>query len=118
MTRARLALTVAALAAVTVALAGCEKPNPGASVFSGTTTQYRQAACWAAKLGLQDSTAASELMQPLLMQLSAFWCRPQVFGATVTVCFTDSMTTSSQGNGFFIVHCHASKGNAHIVSGF
>ena len=41
-----------------------------------------QAACWAAKLGLQDSTAASELMQPLLMQLSVnqadftlFWRR-------------------------------------------
>ena len=59
MTRARLALTVAALAAVTVALAGCEKPNPGASVYSGTTTQYRQAACWSAD-GSIDATACAQ----------------------------------------------------------
>lgn len=60
MTRARLAVTVAALAAVTVALAGCEKPNPGASVFSGTTTQYRQAACWAADGGTIDANACAQ----------------------------------------------------------
>ena len=47
MTRARLslALTGACLAALT--LTGCEKPAPSATVFSGTTSTYREAACWA-----------------------------------------------------------------------
>ena len=31
---------------ISLGLTACEKPNPGASVFSGTTTEFRQAACW------------------------------------------------------------------------
>lgn len=28
-------------------LSGCTKPGPGAGVFSGTTSEYRSASCWA-----------------------------------------------------------------------
>lgn len=40
------AAAVVAVAAALV-LSGCEKPAPGVSVFSGTTTEHRQAVCWA-----------------------------------------------------------------------
>ena len=43
---ARVALVLAAGIAVILGVAGCEKPNPGASVFSGTTSQWREADCW------------------------------------------------------------------------
>ena len=39
-------VAVVAVAAALV-LSGCEKPAPGVSVFSGTTTEHRQAVCWA-----------------------------------------------------------------------
>ena len=42
-------LAVIALAAGTVAaLSGCEKPNPGVTVFSGTNSERQQAICWSA----------------------------------------------------------------------
>lgn len=34
-------------AAAGLILTACEKPAPGASVFSGTSTEYRTAVCWA-----------------------------------------------------------------------
>lgn len=37
-------LTLAAATATT--LAACEKPNPGVTVFSGTSSQRAQAICW------------------------------------------------------------------------
>ena len=47
MNRARTALVILGSAALVVGLAGCSKPTPGASVFSGTTSQFRHAVCWA-----------------------------------------------------------------------
>ena len=41
-----LALSLVALGAG-LALSGCTKPTPGATVFSGTTSEFRQATCWA-----------------------------------------------------------------------
>lgn len=38
---------VAALVLIPLVIAGCTKPNPGASVFAGTTSQWREAVCWA-----------------------------------------------------------------------
>lgn len=34
------------MALATLALAGCEKPYPGVSVWSGTTTEFVRALCW------------------------------------------------------------------------
>ena len=47
MTGTRAVLLIPVLAAAALGLTACEQPNPGASVFSGTTSQWRQAACWA-----------------------------------------------------------------------
>ncbi len=44
MNRRRAALVIVASTALALGLSGCEKPNPGASVFSGTTTQFQRAA--------------------------------------------------------------------------
>jgi hypothetical protein len=46
MTRARTALVVAGSVLLVAGLSACEKPNPGATVFSGTTSRWQQAACW------------------------------------------------------------------------
>jgi hypothetical protein len=43
----RVAALVAAAAATGLLLTACEKPAPGVSVFSGTTTEWREAVCWA-----------------------------------------------------------------------
>ena len=40
------AAVTALLVAATAGLAGCEKPAPGISVFSGTSSAYREALCW------------------------------------------------------------------------
>ncbi|MBK9738290.1 MAG: hypothetical protein IPO93_01965 [Actinobacteria bacterium] len=46
MMRARTATVLAGSAILVLSLAGCDKPNPGASVFSGTTSQFQRASCW------------------------------------------------------------------------
>jgi hypothetical protein len=46
MNRARTALVLAGSALLVAGLSACEKPNPGATVFSGTTSRWQQAACW------------------------------------------------------------------------
>lgn len=44
----RLLLTAGAASVLLLAVTGCEKPNPGVSVWSGTTSQHTQALCWSA----------------------------------------------------------------------
>ncbi len=39
-------MVLAGSALLAAGLTACDKPTPGASVFSGTTSQWRQAACW------------------------------------------------------------------------
>jgi len=39
-------MSLPVLALASLALVGCDKPAPGISVTSGTTTEYRQALCW------------------------------------------------------------------------
>ena len=60
MKHARLPLILVGAAALVLGLTGCEKPNPGASVFSGTTTQWRQAACWADEGESIDADACAQ----------------------------------------------------------
>lgn len=60
MNRARIALIVAASTTLALGLTGCDKPNPGASVFSGTTSQHRKAVCWAFDSDQLDPGACAE----------------------------------------------------------
>ncbi len=60
MTRARLPLVIAGAAVLALGLTACEKPNPGATVFSGTTSQFRQAACWAFDADALDADACAQ----------------------------------------------------------
>lgn len=46
MTSRRLAASAAGVVVLALALVGCTKPGPGITVFSGTSSAYRAAACW------------------------------------------------------------------------
>jgi hypothetical protein len=59
-------LAVIALAAGTAAaLTGCEKPNPGVTVFSGTNSEHAQALCWSpdAAESVQARGCAGDILQ-------------------------------------------------------
>ncbi len=60
MTRGRLPLTLAGVAVLALGLTACEKPNPGATVFSGTSSQSRQAACWGFDGASIDANACAQ----------------------------------------------------------
>ncbi len=62
MPRRRAALALLALV-LPLGLAACEKPNPGASVFSGTTTEYQQAACWQADGAIDIAGCARDVLE-------------------------------------------------------
>jgi hypothetical protein len=63
MKRTRVALLATVLGVAALGLAACEKPNPGASVFSGTTTKWREAACWAATGSIDANACAQEVIE-------------------------------------------------------
>jgi hypothetical protein len=66
MTLRRIALA-AAVAVAGLALTACEKPAPGVSVFSGTTTEHRAALCWSfSGETLQPEQCAQDLVQRAL----------------------------------------------------
>lgn len=46
MNSARRSLAITLVALSPLALAGCEKPNPGITVWSGTRSEHTQALCW------------------------------------------------------------------------
>ena len=46
MTSRRLAAVAAGAVVLALALVGCTKPGPGITVFSGTSSANREAACW------------------------------------------------------------------------
>lgn len=60
MNRGRLSLLVVGTATAALVLTGCQKPAPGASVFSGTTTAHSQAACWAFEGPSVDADACAQ----------------------------------------------------------
>jgi hypothetical protein len=47
------------LSSLVLALAGCEHPRPGATAWSGTTSEYRPALCWADQ-GVVDTQSCAE----------------------------------------------------------
>jgi hypothetical protein len=48
----RVAAVAAALALSSLLLAGCDKPGPSITVFSGSTSEHREALCWSPDAGL------------------------------------------------------------------
>ena len=52
----------AGLVLLPLALAACTKPNPGATVFSGTSSVHREAACWSADGALEASQCSQDLI--------------------------------------------------------
>jgi hypothetical protein len=46
MTSSRRSAAIGLLVLSPLALAGCEKPNPGVTVWSGTNSEHVQALCW------------------------------------------------------------------------
>ncbi len=52
------------------------------------------------------------------MHIRPFWGGPQFGSAAVTVGFTDGVATCGEGDGLFVIHPHAGKGDAHVVGGF
>lgn len=65
--RSRVALATVVAVSSALVLSGCEKPAPGISVFSGTTTEYRQAVCWAFE---SDALEPGDCAQDLLTEAS------------------------------------------------
>lgn len=60
MNRGRLSLLAVSAATAAVVLTGCQKPAPGASVFSGTHTAYSEAACWAFEAPSVDADTCAQ----------------------------------------------------------
>ncbi|MCF8531232.1 MAG: hypothetical protein K9G69_08090 [Candidatus Nanopelagicales bacterium] len=67
-TRTRLAAIALLATSATLILSGCTKPAPGASVFAGTVTQYREATCWAFN---SEELGTGECAQDLIAQAAA-----------------------------------------------
>lgn len=84
MTRTRLALLVPALAVVALGLAACEKPNPGATAYSGTTSVFQQAPCWSGQDAYLDEKSCS---QDLLQEVAGESAKslPLLAGQTVGI---------------------------------
>lgn len=64
----RAALVAATAVSAAILLSGCEKPAPGVSVFSGTTTEHRKAVCWAFE---SEALDPGQCTQDLLTEASA-----------------------------------------------
>ena len=63
MTSRRLVASAAGAVVLALALAGCTKPGPGITVFSGTTSANREAACWSFDgTGIDASTCAQDVL--------------------------------------------------------
>lgn len=63
--RLRGALAVGAVAAGVLALTGCEKPYPGATVWSGTQSEHESALCWSfdPAVGIDEEKCATALRE-------------------------------------------------------
>jgi hypothetical protein len=90
MKRSRLALLVPAVAVMALGLTACEKPNPSASAFSGTTTVYQQAPCWAPEGSTLDEKSCP---QDLLLAVTGDGAKavPLLAGQTIGIAVDPSV---------------------------
>lgn len=65
MKSSRRSLAIAAVALAPLVLAGCEKPNPGVTVWSGTNSEHVEALCWQHREvgGLSATDCAESVLQ-------------------------------------------------------
>ena len=64
--------------------------------------------------------AASEAALPsetLLFNACGFWLRPDVGRWTCTMALAEGVAPCDQGDGLFVVHCHAREGLSNIMAG-
>ena len=47
-------------------LTACEKPNPGATVWSGTKSEYREAVCWSEQEAITPEDCAQDIVDSAL----------------------------------------------------
>ena len=64
--RARPAVLAAAALVAVGALAACEKPNPGVTVWSGTTSAHSEALCWSADGAVGATSCAQSVVEDAL----------------------------------------------------
>ncbi|MBI1351939.1 MAG: hypothetical protein GC156_12570 [Actinomycetales bacterium] len=62
MTRTRIALGALVLAAAALTLTACSKPNPIATVYSGTSSEWREAACWSSSSAIDATQCAQQVL--------------------------------------------------------
>ena len=75
----------AGLVLLPLALSACTKPNPGATVFSGTSSVHREAACWSADGSGLDATTCSQDLIAKASAGDAVATLPVVPGSTVGI---------------------------------
>ena len=66
MTSSRRSAALGLLLLAPLALAGCEKPNPGVTVWSGTNSEHVQALCWEHEEG--ESLGAQNCAQDVIQR--------------------------------------------------
>jgi hypothetical protein len=72
----RRSLAIALVALSPLVLAGCEKPNPGVTVWSGTSSEHAEALCWQPK---------------------------ELGGLTAKECAEDVLATAGSGQGITVL---------------
>ena len=80
----RVALLAAACASV-LALSACEKPSPGATVFSGQTSAHSAALCWSFTTESLDSSACAQDVVENALRGSGVGTIPVVPGETIGI---------------------------------
>lgn len=68
-----------------LALSGCTKPNPGATVFSGSASVHREAACWTADAAGLDAASCGEDLIAKASSGDTIGRLPVVPGSTVGI---------------------------------
>lgn len=90
MTMRRMSMLVAAGAAV-FALTACEKPSPGVTVFSGSTSAHSQALCWSFSGESLDSTACAQDVVENALRGGGVGTIPVVPGETIGISVDPSV---------------------------
>jgi hypothetical protein len=89
MKHARTSLVIAGAGLLALGLTACDKPNPGASVFSGTTSQFQRAACWSDGPGyLDEKNCAANVLQQAADSTGAV---PVLAGQTIGISVDPSV---------------------------
>lgn len=78
----RVLILLAVVGAATLSLTGCEKPTPGVSVVSGTSSQHKEALCWGGDGSVTAESCSQEVIAAAAAGGSAI---PVIQGDTVGI---------------------------------